>query len=440
MSLRWSRTFFICQKIGRMSLWQNHFWCESHSPLRSHISFSHCVEYFAAYLRQLPTDKSHQSLDTSTSLIRWAPVAMDNSLGLYRPPYSELKIEICFIKSLDLWLGEWLTVVELWQKAVLLPHGMIIVNGLHRVRNIAQHTQHTRPVCVKWLEYGNRHLSFGHAHPNVPIVLIQIFIDCDFPLVEYLHQFGSIQHYWPFHQILVVRIDTSAYATINARPSAGLHIDMIAVQPNARFVPIKCVYCIECNFFVNWVARQTTQCTELNNKCANARSARNTEWHIEGRREEMKQKSIFIIAPSKNHFYSPRFIFWNTISQIDSSVRHSSLCIECWQQTFGLQQRQNWLWWHSSLQLCRLTHTTSSAIRSNGPLQGQPGSNFAPDLCCSKCAPKRPPTIRIFVSNTDTLMSESKFDFVSKMSTTRRNSVKFPITANVSSESINVNE
>lgn len=73
-------------------------------------------------------------------------------------------------------------------------------------------------------------------------------------------------------------------------------------------------------------------------------------------------------------------------------------------------------------------------------LHGHPVSNVAPDRCCIKCAPNKPPTIRIFVSNTDTFISLSKFDFSIKISTTRRNSEKFPITAKVSNESISVSE
>ncbi len=85
----------------------------------------------------------------------------------------------------------------------------------------------------------------------------------------------------------------------------------------------------------------------------------------------------------------------------------------------------------------------SSANLKRGPLQGHPGSKSIPDLWLSKCALSNPneyyvrfcgrtkiinlcidlpPTIRMLVSKTDTLMSESKL-FSLKTSTTRLNSV-----------------
>merc|ERR550519_1442585 len=52
--------------------------------------------------------------------------------------------------------------------------------------------------------------------------------------------------------------------------------------------------------------------------------------------------------------------------------------------------------------------TTSSARDNNGPVQGHPGDTGTPALLASRWADKRPPTIRILVSNTDTLMFASK--------------------------------
>lgn len=56
----------------------------------------------------------------------------------------------------------------------------------------------------------------------------------------------------------------------------------------------------------------------------------------------------------------------------------------------------------------------------------------------SICADKRPPTTRIFVSNTETFTFMSTFTSFKIISTARINSVSLPIIANVSSESIKV--
>ena len=50
----------------------------------------------------------------------------------------------------------------------------------------------------------------------------------------------------------------------------------------------------------------------------------------------------------------------------------------------------------------------SSASLNKGPVQGHPASNFTPAFLANKWALSNPPTIRIFVSKTDTLIFASK--------------------------------
>uniref|UniRef100_A0A6B0UVP4 Putative secreted protein n=1 Tax=Ixodes ricinus TaxID=34613 RepID=A0A6B0UVP4_IXORI len=65
---------------------------------------------------------------------------------------------------------------------------------------------------------------------------------------------------------------------------------------------------------------------------------------------------------------------------------------------------------------------TSSARRSRGPEQGQPGSSSAPACRESRCADSRPPTTLMLVSKTDTLMLMLKSIFRAIMAATLRNS------------------
>ena len=59
---------------------------------------------------------------------------------------------------------------------------------------------------------------------------------------------------------------------------------------------------------------------------------------------------------------------------------------------------------------------TSSANLKSGPEQGQPSSKGTPAFLAIKCALSRPPTIRILVSNTETLILASNDSLSAKRS------------------------
>lgn len=96
-----------------------------------------------------------------------------------------------------------LTVIEFWQKSVLLPHGMVIINGFHCIWNVANHAEHAWPICIERLKHWNCHLTFCHACPNMPIIFAEIFIDSEFSVFEDLHQLRSIQHDGSLDQIFI---------------------------------------------------------------------------------------------------------------------------------------------------------------------------------------------------------------------------------------------
>lgn len=57
--------------------------------------------------------------------------------------------EICFIFKCFLIISHhFLTIIKFWQEPILLPYWMIIINGLHCIWDVADHTKQTRPVRV----------------------------------------------------------------------------------------------------------------------------------------------------------------------------------------------------------------------------------------------------------------------------------------------------